>query len=394
MDLRLGSRPWMYPSHPMASHELRRDISTAPPIDIRRIWKLREEQNCPVPSGLSVSWLIKMKVSGVGKKPQVKTKMTGCSTKNHLKMNMVWSFSQPVILLFRGVSFLFGGEKKRDPGYFLAVGTCGGTIVSPVFFLISAVMVEMEKSSYQILSFHRSFSKLSCNIGGAKEPGMMYFPTKWGAKELQNPPNHRVVKITALLAITIQIQMSLLHVMLWSHSWKALGRMKRWCTILVSLKISQPAYSKAPLFFCPGVLYTCFCDVQENIPPQGRLTGRLTPVINAKPPTKATCGNLAASPKSCEFLSVSNLQNNLRRHTRWGGGWVPAVVGWSRAKGVGRCVWCVVFYCFVFSGEGKEKTSQIPGGGKVCQVRGLERWLLFFFFIVFDFYTRFDMSHK
>lgn len=75
-----------------------------------------------------------MKVSGVGKKPQVKTKMTGCSRKNHLKMNMVWSFSQPVILLFRGVSFLFGGEKKRDPGYFLAVGTFGGTIVSPVFF--------------------------------------------------------------------------------------------------------------------------------------------------------------------------------------------------------------------------------------------------------------------
>eukprot|EP00434_Breviolum_minutum_P034338 symbB.v1.2.030387.t1/scaffold3413.1/size57303/1 len=39
----------------MASHELRRDISTAPPIDIRRIWKLREEQNCPVPSGLSAT---------------------------------------------------------------------------------------------------------------------------------------------------------------------------------------------------------------------------------------------------------------------------------------------------------------------------------------------------
>ena len=48
----------------------------------------------------------------------------------------------------------------------------------PPFFLISAVMVDMEKSSYQILSFHRSFSKLSCNIGGAREPGMMYFPTK------------------------------------------------------------------------------------------------------------------------------------------------------------------------------------------------------------------------
>ena len=35
--------------------------------------------------------------------------------------------------------------------------------------------------------------RLPCDIGGAKEPGMMYFPTKWGAKEPQNPQNHRVV---------------------------------------------------------------------------------------------------------------------------------------------------------------------------------------------------------
>ena len=31
------------------------------------------------------------------------------------------------------------------------------------------------------------------DIEGAKEAGMMYFPTKWGAKEPQNPQNHRVV---------------------------------------------------------------------------------------------------------------------------------------------------------------------------------------------------------
>ena len=44
--------------------------------------------------------------------------------------------------------------------------------------------------------FDISDQKISCltyDIGGAKEPGMMYFPTKWGAKEPQNPQNQRVV---------------------------------------------------------------------------------------------------------------------------------------------------------------------------------------------------------
>ena len=34
---------------------------------------------------------------------------------------------------------------------------------------------------------------LGCDIGGAKELGVIYFPTNWGAKEPQNLPNHRVV---------------------------------------------------------------------------------------------------------------------------------------------------------------------------------------------------------
>ena len=34
---------------------------------------------------------------------------------------------------------------------------------------------------------------LGCDIGGAKEPGVIYFSTNWGAKEPQNLPNHRVV---------------------------------------------------------------------------------------------------------------------------------------------------------------------------------------------------------
>ena len=34
---------------------------------------------------------------------------------------------------------------------------------------------------------------LGCDIGGAKEQGVIYIPTNWGAKEPQNVPNHRVV---------------------------------------------------------------------------------------------------------------------------------------------------------------------------------------------------------
>ena len=36
---------------------------------------------------------------------------------------------------------------------------------------------------------------LGCDIGGAKELGVIYFPTNWGAKEPQNLPNHRVVDV-------------------------------------------------------------------------------------------------------------------------------------------------------------------------------------------------------
>ena len=33
---------------------------------------------------------------------------------------------------------------------------------------------------------------LGCDIGGAKELGVIYFPANWGAKEPQNLQNHRV----------------------------------------------------------------------------------------------------------------------------------------------------------------------------------------------------------
>ena len=42
-------------------------------------------------------------------------------------------------------------------------------------------------------SFRVDDDFLGCNIGGAKEPGVIYFPINWGAKEPQNLPNHRVV---------------------------------------------------------------------------------------------------------------------------------------------------------------------------------------------------------
>jgi len=42
---------------------------------------------------------------------------------------------------------------------------------------------------------------LPCDIGGAKELGMMYFPTKCGAKEPQNHQNHRVVIMDGCFSI-------------------------------------------------------------------------------------------------------------------------------------------------------------------------------------------------
>ena len=40
---------------------------------------------------------------------------------------------------------------------------------------------------------HVNSTCLLCDIGGTKEPGVMCFATKWGAKNAQNPQNHRVV---------------------------------------------------------------------------------------------------------------------------------------------------------------------------------------------------------
>ena len=45
---------------------------------------------------------------------------------------------------------------------------------------------------------------LGCDIGGAKELGVIYFPTNWGAKEPHNPPNHRVAAMTMTMYFDIR----------------------------------------------------------------------------------------------------------------------------------------------------------------------------------------------
>ena len=50
-----------------------------------------------------------------------------------------------------------------------------------------------------LLFFCCFWTLLGCDIGGAKELGVMYFPTSWGAKEPQNLPNHRVVCVSRMI---------------------------------------------------------------------------------------------------------------------------------------------------------------------------------------------------
>ena len=44
---------------------------------------------------------------------------------------------------------------------------------------------------------------LGCDIGGANELGVIYFPTNWGAKECQNLPKHRVGMQTIVFLCTV-----------------------------------------------------------------------------------------------------------------------------------------------------------------------------------------------
>ena len=52
---------------------------------------------------------------------------------------------------------------------------------------------------------------LGCDIGGAKELGVIYFPTNSRAKEPQNLPNHRVV----LVIFRHKFPLKLLHILGW-----------------------------------------------------------------------------------------------------------------------------------------------------------------------------------
>ena len=71
-----------------------------------------------------------------------------------------------------------------------------------VFFLLKSVKrfivlrSDLKQDSVRpctrMLNCDRVSLYLGCDIGGAKELGVIYFPTNWGAKEPQNLPNHRV----------------------------------------------------------------------------------------------------------------------------------------------------------------------------------------------------------
>ena len=46
---------------------------------------------------------------------------------------------------------------------------------------------------------------LPCDTGWAKEPRMMYFPTKWGAKEHQNPQNDEDDSLRSALQFVFRV---------------------------------------------------------------------------------------------------------------------------------------------------------------------------------------------
>ena len=50
--LRIGSQPTLYPSHPLTPNYLRREL---PVVDVRNLWRLRDEGNCPLPNSKSAT---------------------------------------------------------------------------------------------------------------------------------------------------------------------------------------------------------------------------------------------------------------------------------------------------------------------------------------------------
>ena len=101
---------------------------------------------------------------------------------------------------------------------------------------------------------HRDFLWLPWDIGGAKEPGMMYFPTKWGAKEPHNPQNDRVVGARHLLSF---------YVPLWHNG-------RRWTD--PSIPRTQKTLGKLELFhrwqehsMCTYNIYICIPRTQMTL---------------------------------------------------------------------------------------------------------------------------------
>jgi len=67
-------------------------------------------------------------------------------------------------------------------------------ISSSFVFILSVDIHDVDLADRHNGWLHGSKSKKGCDIGGPKELGVIYFPAKWGAKEPQNLPKHRVVR--------------------------------------------------------------------------------------------------------------------------------------------------------------------------------------------------------
>ena len=84
-------------------------------------------------------------------------------------------------LVFRGC-WMFGGQYEESWGIWRLFETSRNWLRMHIAF--------RERNKWQVKVWQVNFPIL---WWGAEEPGLMYFPTKGGAKEPQNPQNHRVV---------------------------------------------------------------------------------------------------------------------------------------------------------------------------------------------------------
>ena len=160
----------------------------------------------------SESWVCLVVFHGLSSHHHLKGKMFGSIFFNHLKQIQVCYLSQ--MLNVYGIKNLHLPEKKLPSwvgkiGHTLSIwvwkwssfkrnlahlaSTVFGTEALEGWFFFSQqhpTKMFFFKSELEI----SETTNLGCDIGGAKEIGVMDFPTNWGAKEPQHLPNHRVAK--------------------------------------------------------------------------------------------------------------------------------------------------------------------------------------------------------